>query len=52
MNGYIFKIIALAFLLIVSAAEAAHVVEVDILAEDSALNCYIPALVLIITLME
>ena len=43
MNGDIFKKIAFKLILIVSVAEAAEavdVVEVNVLAEDSSLDCY------------
>ena len=49
--GHISKI-SLKFLLIVSMEEVVGVVEVHALAEDPALNCYRPALVLPRTLME
>ena len=52
MNGNTFQIIALKFLLIVSVADAAGVLEVHALAEDPALDCYRSALVLIRALME
>ena len=52
MNGDTFQIIALRFLLIVSMAEAADVVEVRAMAEDPALDCYRSAFVLLITTME
>ena len=52
MNGDIFKIISLKFLLIVSVAETIEVVEVHTLAGDPALEYYRSTLVFIITLME
>ena len=52
MNGDTFKIIDLKFLLIVSVAEAAEVVEVHALAEYPAQDYYKPALIFIITLVE
>ena len=52
MNGDTFQIIYLRLLLIMSVAEAADVVEVHALAEDTALEYYISALVFLITLME
>ena len=52
MNGGIFQITALKFLLTVSIAEAVEVVGVHVLAEYPALECYISALVLLSTLME
>ena len=52
MNGDTLQIISLRFLLIMSVAEASDVVEVYALAEDVALDCYIPACVLIRIPME
>ena len=52
MNGEIFQIIFLKFLLIVSVAEEADVVEVHALEEDPALDCYRSALVFLGTLMN
>ena len=51
MNGDIFKIISLKFVLIVSMAEAADMVEVHVPAEDTEMECYRPTLVLLRTLM-
>ena len=52
INGDTFQIIALKFLLIVSTKEAADVVEVNSRAEDPELECYIFALVFLITMVE
>ena len=52
MNGEIFQIISLKLFLIVSLTETADMEEVHTLAEYVALDCYISALVLLITLME
>ena len=52
MNEYKYKIFPLKFLLIVSVAEAANVVEVHTLAEDMELEYYRSALIFLRTLME
>ena len=51
MNGYIFQIISLKFLLIISVAEAADLVEVHVLEKDPTLECYRFSLVFLRTLM-
>ena len=52
INGDTFQMISLKLLLIVSVEEAADVVEVNALAEDTALDCYRSLLVLLRILME
>ena len=52
MNGDIFQIISLVFLLIVSVAEAAYMFEVHVMVEYPALDRYRSALVFLRTLME
>ena len=52
MNKDTFQILSLRILLIVSVSEAEDVVEVHTVAEDLELDCYMPTLVFIITLME